>query len=88
MLLESLRRGIAAQVAVLDDRDITAVPGLSSADALGVPSAVLAETLTGHLLKEILVQGSRGGPLSSLVSQLNNDVTHLQAGVRNRGLTG
>lgn len=77
-LLQSLQAGIATQLAVLDDGDITTEPGLSSANALGIPAAIVAETLTGCLLKEILVQGSRGGPLFPLAAQLNDDMTHLQ----------
>ena len=34
--------------------------------------------MTGHLLREIITRGSRGGPLFPLASQLNDDVTHLQ----------
>lgn len=75
---QALRAGIAIQLAVLDDRGITTEPGFSSADALGTPGTSVAEKLTGHLLKEILVRGSRGGPLSPLASQLNDEVTHLQ----------
>jgi hypothetical protein len=76
-LLEALRSGIAGQLAVLDDATLTGT-GRSSADILGVRAAVLAEKLTGHLLSEIVTQGSRGGPLSPLANQLNHDVTHLQ----------
>ena len=52
--------------------------GQSSAELLGVPGGVLAETLAGHLVREIMVRGSRGGPLAPLADQLNHDVTHLQ----------
>ena len=45
---------------------------------LGVAGAVVAAKLTGHLVREIVVRGSRGGPLFPLASQLNDDVTHLQ----------
>ncbi len=86
-VLESLRAGIATQLAVLGDGDITTEPDFSSEDALGIPAGVVAETLTGHILKEILVQGSRGGPLFPLASQLNDDVTHLQ-GLRLEGMIG
>ncbi len=34
---------------------------------------MLAEKLTGHLPQEIVVRGSRGGPLFSLATQLNDD---------------
>ena len=76
-LLEALQAGIADKLAVLDDPDITGT-GQSSAELLGVPGGVLAETLAGHLVREIMVRGSRGGPLAPLADQLNHDVTHLQ----------
>jgi hypothetical protein len=65
------------QLAVLDDRDVTGT-GQSSTELLGVPGGVLAETLAGYLVREIMVCGSRGGPLAPLADQLNHDVTHLQ----------
>ncbi len=77
MLLEALQSGIAAQLAVLDDASLTGT-GQSSADVLGVPGTVVAAKLTSHLLREIVIRGSRGGPLFPLASQLNDDVTHLQ----------
>ena len=40
--------------------------GQSSADVLGVPGTVLADWLTGHLVREIIVRGSGGGPLAPL----------------------
>ena len=43
-----------------------------------MPARELAEKLTAHLLREIVVRGSRGGPLLPLASQLNDDMTHLQ----------
>ncbi len=76
-LLEALQAGIAGQLAVLDDASLTGT-GQSSAAVLGVPGTVLAAKLTGHLLREIVVSGARGGPLFPLASQLNDDVTHLQ----------
>ena len=76
-VLEALQAGIAVQLAVLDDASLTGT-GQSSADVLGVAGAVVAEKLTGHLLREIVVRGARGGPLFPLASQLNDDVTHLQ----------
>ena len=76
-LLEALGAGIAAQLAVLDDASLTGT-GQSSADVLGVPGSVVAGTLTGHLLREIVTRGAGGGPLFPLASQLNDDVTHLQ----------
>jgi hypothetical protein len=45
MLLERLQVGIAGQLAVLDDAELTGT-GQSSADVLGVPGAVLADRLT------------------------------------------
>ena len=75
-LLEALQAGITRQLAPLGD------PGLSgtdksSAEVLEVPVAVLAEKLTGHLMREIVARGLRGGPLAPLAEQLNHDVTHL-----------
>ena len=52
--------------------------GQSSAEVLGVPGTVLAEKLTGHLVREIMLRGSGGGPLTPLADQLNHDLTHLQ----------
>jgi Tetratricopeptide repeat len=76
-LLEALQAGIVGKLAVLDDPALTRT-GQSSADLLGVPGGMLAETLAGHLVREILVRGSRGGPLMPLADQLNHDMTHLQ----------
>jgi hypothetical protein len=76
-VLEALQTGIAGQLGILDGASLTGT-GRSSADVLGVRAAVLAEKLTGHLLREIVNRGSRGGPLSPLANQLNHDVTHLQ----------
>jgi hypothetical protein len=76
-LLESLQEGIVGKLAILDDPDITET-GQSSAELLGVSGGVLAETLAGHLIREIMLRGSRGGPLAPLADQLNHDVTHLQ----------
>ena len=75
-LLEALQAGITRQLAPLGD------PGLSgteksSAEVLEVPVTVLAEKLTGHLMREIVARGLRGGPLAPLAEQLNHDVTHL-----------
>ena len=76
-MLEVLQAGIARQLAVLDDAGRTGA-GQSSAEVLGVPGAVLAEKLTGHLVREIMLRGSGGGPLTPLADQLNHDLTHLQ----------
>jgi tetratricopeptide (TPR) repeat protein len=77
-VLEALQAGVAGQLAPLADADLTGV-GISSAAALGVPPAVLARTLTSHLVREIVVRGARGGPLAPLAVQMNFDVTHLRA---------
>jgi hypothetical protein len=76
-VLQALQAGIADQFEVLDDASVTGT-GQSSSDLLGVTGTVLAERLTANLLREILMRGARGGPLSPLASQLNDDVTHLQ----------
>jgi hypothetical protein len=83
-LLEALQAGIAENLAVLDDPALTGTEH-SSAELLGVSGGVLAETLAGHLVREILLRGSRGGPLAPLADQLNHDVTHLQ-GQRLQGM--
>ena len=85
-LLGALQAGIAGKLAVLDDPDITGA-GQSSAELPGVQGGVLAETLAGHLVREIMARGSRGGPLAPLADQLNHDVTHLQ-GQRLEGMLG
>ena len=77
MLLEGLQAGIAGQLAVLDDAGLTGT-GQSSADVLGVPGTVLADRLTGHLVREIIVRGSGGGPLTPLADQFNHELTRLQ----------
>jgi len=84
MLLEGLQAAIARQLTVLDDPWLTGT-GQSSADVLGVPGTVLADRLTGHLVREIIVRGSGGGPLTPLASQLNHELTRLQ-GQRVEGL--
>ena len=76
-LLEALQAAVAERLAVLDDAAVTGT-GQSSADVLGVPGCMLAETLARHLVQEIMVRGSGGGPLAPLADQLNHDVTHLQ----------
>ena len=76
-LLEGLQAGIARQLAVLDDAGLTGT-GQSSAAVLRVPGTVLADKLTVHLMREIMLRGSRGGPLTPLADQLNHDLTHSQ----------
>jgi len=70
-LLEAIHDGIVRQLAVLDDVGITGT-GRSSAELLGLSAETLAEKLTGHLVREIVVRGSRGGPLEPLAVQLNH----------------
>ena len=86
-LLEGLQEGIATQLAVLDDAALTGI-GQSSADVLGVPGTTLAARLTGHLVREIMFRGSRGGPLKPLADQINFDAAYLNdrraAGVLDR----
>jgi tetratricopeptide (TPR) repeat protein len=77
-VLEALQAGIAARLAVLDDASLTGT-GQSSADVLGVPGNVVADTLTGHLLREIVSRGSCGGPLEPLANQLSHDKAYLLA---------
>ncbi len=76
-LLEALQAEISERLAVLDDVAVTGT-GQSSAEVLGVSGGGLAQTLAGHLMREIMVRGSGGGPLAPLADQLNHDVTHLQ----------
>ena len=87
-VLEAVRAGIGGQLAVLDDASLTGT-GQSSADVLGVPLPVLAEKLTCHLIREIVADGTRGGPLFPLASQLNHDLSRFDnvqlMGMRRRG---
>jgi hypothetical protein len=76
-LLEDLQEGVVEQLARLDDAGLTGT-GRSSADVLELSAGILAERLTSHLVQEIVVRGSRGGPLAPLANQLNHDATHLQ----------
>jgi hypothetical protein len=77
MLLEGLQARIARQLAVLDDASLTQT-GQSSANVLGVPGTVLADRLTRNVVREIMLRGSRGGPLTALASELNHELTRLQ----------
>ena len=76
-LLEALQAGIAGRLAVLDDPAVTGTEQ-SSAELLEMPGGVLGEALARHLVREIMVRESGGGPLMPLADQLNHDVTHLQ----------
>ena len=71
-VLEALQAGIAVQLSVLDET------GQSAVSLPGVPVSEVAAKLTGHLVREIQIRGSRGGPLADLADQLNHDLTHLQ----------
>jgi hypothetical protein len=75
---DALKAGVAAQLVVLDDASLTET-GSSPSDVLGVPAEVITEQLTGDLLWEILIRGSRGGALFPLASQINHDATLLRA---------
>jgi len=75
-MLEALQAGIAGQLAPLDDASLTGTND-SSAELLGLSAAVLAESLTTHLMREIVNHGARGGPLQPLADQLNHDATHI-----------
>lgn len=79
-LLQALHVGIAAQLAPLEDVELTET-GQSSLELLGVPGAQLAERLASHLVREIIGRGARGGPLAPLANQLDHDATHLQGQV-------
>ena len=87
MLLEGLRAGIAGQLVVLDDAGLTGT-GQSSADVLGVPGTVLADSLTGHLVPEIIVRGSGGGPLAPLADQFNHELTRLEGRLQGQRIEG
>ena len=66
-ILETLQEGTAGQLAVLDDASLTGT-GESSAENLGVSVGTLSDKLTGHLVREIMVRGSHGGPLEPLAA--------------------
>jgi hypothetical protein len=77
-LLQGLQTGVTARLVALDDADVTGT-GRSSAEELGVPGIVLADSLTSHLVQEIMLRGARGGPLTPLSDQLNYEKTHRQS---------
>lgn len=74
---KALQAGIADQLAVADDADLTGA-GTPPDEVLAVPTAVLAEKLGGCLVREIVIRRSRGGPLTPLADQLNHDQQYLQ----------
>jgi tetratricopeptide (TPR) repeat protein len=76
-VLEALQAGIASQLAVLDDADLTGTDQ-SAAALLGVSGKAVAEKLSGYLLREIIARAASGAPLAPLAAQLNHDVTHLR----------
>jgi tetratricopeptide (TPR) repeat protein len=76
-LLQGLQQAVATRLAVLGEADITGT-GRSSAELLGIEVPAVAEALTRHLLREILLAGAGGGPLTPLAAQLNHDLTQLQ----------
>jgi tetratricopeptide (TPR) repeat protein len=75
-VLEALQAGVAVQLAVLDDAEMTGT-GESAAAVMGVSGSTVAEKLTRHLLREIVERAASGAPLTSLAAQLNHDATHL-----------
>ena len=76
-LLESICDGVAKQVSVLADPDMTGT-GQSWAELNGMPTDRLAARLAGHLVQEIMSQGTFGGPLVPLADHLNHELTRLQ----------
>jgi hypothetical protein len=79
-MLEGLQAGIAGQLAVLDDVGRTGT-GQSSAEVLGVPGAVLAEKLTGCLVRGVLADAgneSAAEQLAGLLAQ-HSDLDGLRA---------
>jgi tetratricopeptide (TPR) repeat protein len=84
-LLQGLQAAVAAQLAVLDDVNLTGMEQ-SSAALLGVSAPALADLLTTQLLRELIRRGASGGPLAPLADQLNHDLTHLQGQEHNARL--
>jgi hypothetical protein len=76
-VLEALQVAIAEQLKVLDSPKLT--PTVMSLTGRDVSATIVAENLTSHLAREIMVRGSRGGLLAPLADQLNHDMTHLKA---------
>lgn len=77
-ILEAIGAGISVQLAAAENSAPIAV-SQASGEAYGVRAAVLAETLTSHLLQEIVIGGSRLRLLSALASQLADDAANLQS---------
>ena len=74
-MLDVLQAAVTRQLTAADDAGEAAARH-SPAEVLGVSGTVLAEMLTGHLVREIVLRGSGGGPLTPLADQLNHDRTH------------
>jgi HEAT repeat protein len=75
-LLQTVQAGIGAALAPLDDANITGI-GRSSADLLGVRGDAVAKALTGHLLREVVKRGWRGGPLQPVANQIGHEATQI-----------
>jgi tetratricopeptide (TPR) repeat protein len=86
-LLQGLKTGLGARLAILGDEYITGT-GQSSAELLGISIPVIQELLTHRLLGEMLARGASGGPLAPLADQLNHDLTHLQGQQHSADLAG
>ncbi len=76
-LLEAIGAGVSLQLAVLGDPKLTG-QGVSSADVLGIPDAVIAERLTDHLVETIRSAALRGGPLKPLADRIDHDAAYLR----------
>lgn len=76
-MLEALRAGVAAQVAVLGCASMTG-RGESWAEIADVDVQALAQQLSDNLVREIMVRGAQGGVLAPLANQFNHDLAHLQ----------
>jgi tetratricopeptide (TPR) repeat protein len=76
-LLQALEAGIAAQIGVLDDPDLTG-RGQSSLQLLGLRAEQLAKSLTRNVVSVIIERSrlSGGAALTPLAEQFNHDVTH------------
>ncbi|TWF73384.1 hypothetical protein [Kitasatospora viridis] len=72
---QALEAAIGAQLAVLDDASMTGVDQ-SAADSLGVSAGELTARLYERLCQQIVLLGSRGGPLEPLANELNHESTH------------
>ena len=76
-LLQDLQAQISAQLKPLSNPDLTET-GKSWTALYDISSKELAESLTGHLVREIVSRGAHGGPLTPLANQIGHDLTHLQ----------